>query len=102
MVVMGDFNSSPAVVSQRKSSPELFRRLREEFGLVSAYHTYLGAEHGAEAHSTFFMNRQQHRSFHLDYCFVPESWVVRIADVKVGSFDDWPDSDHRPLAIDLA
>jgi endonuclease/exonuclease/phosphatase family metal-dependent hydrolase len=79
----------------------LIRRLREEFGLVSAYHSHLGAEQGVEAHPTFFMNRQQHRPFHLDYCFVPEGWVGRIGDVQVGNFDQWQDSDHRPLVVDL-
>lgn len=102
MVVMGDFNSTPIIESQRRTSRELLRRLQGEFGLVSAYHTHLGVEHGRELHATFFMNRQENRPFHLDYCFVPERWAPRITDVRVGSFDQWQgDSDHTPLVVDL-
>ena len=39
--------------------------------------------------------------FHLDYCFVPEAWVDRLTGVEVGSFAAWPQSDHRPLTVDI-
>jgi len=102
MIVMGDFNSTPIIESQRRTSRELLRQLQDQFGLVSAYHSHLGIAHGREPHPTFFMNRQENRPFHIDYCFVPERWVVRIVSVEVGSFGEWPDSDHRPLMIELS
>ena len=102
VVAMGDFNSTPIVEAQRRTSRELIRRLRDEFGLVSAYHAHLGVEHGREPHPTFFANRHENRPFHLDYCFVPARWVDRISTVEVGSFSEWSaDSDHRPLLIEL-
>lgn len=79
VVVAGDFNSSPAVSSQRRRSLEMFRMLGEEFGLVSADHTFFGVELGHEPHPTFYMNRRQGRPFHIDYCFVPETRGHKIA-----------------------
>jgi endonuclease/exonuclease/phosphatase family metal-dependent hydrolase len=102
MIVLGDFNSTPLVESQRRTSRAMLRRLQDEFGLVSAYHSHLGILHGQEPHPTFFMNRRENRPFHIDYCFVPEAWVGRINAVEVGRFSEWPDSDHRPLLIELS
>ena len=101
MVALGDFNSTPILESQRRTSRELVRRLQDQFGLVSAYHAHLGVGHGREPHPTFFMNRQEHRPFHIDYCFVPETWASRVVEVQVGSFAQWTDSDHRPVLIDI-
>jgi hypothetical protein len=47
------------------------------------------------------MNGRQDRPLHIDYCFVPDTWTHRIADVQVGTYDAWRDSDHRPLTVDL-
>ena len=102
LVVAGDFNSCPAVRSQGRSSQEMFRTLRQGFGLVSAYHHYFGVEPGQESHPTFYMHRRQARPFHIDYCFVPESWAEWIAAVEVGSYSEWKDSDHRLATFDLA
>lgn len=102
LVVAGDFNVSPLVIGQRRQAGEFFREMREEFGLVSAYHVAHDVEPGAELHPTFYMNGRQDRPFHLDYCFVPESWTGRIRDVRVGSYAGWQDSDHRPVTVDFA
>ena len=80
----------------------MFRILKEEFGLLSVYHTFFGIEPGCEPHPTFYMHRTQDRPFHIDYCFIPESWAERIMSVEVGSYSDWTTSDHRPLTVELA
>jgi endonuclease/exonuclease/phosphatase family metal-dependent hydrolase len=68
VVMMGDFNLTPLLPKQRKTTPEVFRRLREEFGLASAYHTHLSVEHGAEPHPTHYWRWQQESPWHIDYC----------------------------------
>lgn len=104
-VVLGDFNSS--AVFDRTQRPEyshaaLVRRLRGEFGLVSAYHTHYRVEHGSEAHPTYFHQWKENAPFHLDYCFVPETWAPRIRSVEVGTWAAWEGrSDHRPLLVNL-
>jgi endonuclease/exonuclease/phosphatase (EEP) superfamily protein YafD len=100
-VLIGDFNASPAIRYQRKSAAAMLRRLRDEFGLVSAYHAHHRVEAGSERDATLFHQWKPDGRFHVDYCFVPEKWIDRIQDVRVGSFDDWQDSDHRPLTVDL-
>jgi hypothetical protein len=101
LIVAGDFNSSPAVRSQRKRSLELFRTLREEFGLVSAYHQHFGVDPGHERHPTYDHQPNRDAPFHIDYCFVPESWAKGIASVEVGSCSEWTGSDHRPVSVEL-
>ncbi len=71
-IVIGDFNSTPALASQRISYTRMVRHLRDEFGLVSADHAHHGVEHGRETHPTYFDRRQEGSQFHIDYCFVPE------------------------------
>lgn len=92
MLVMGDLNVIP--------TRERLRMFREEFGLVSAYHAFHKVDPGAEAHPTHYWKRKQSSPWHIDYCFVPEGWVPKLRDVQVGGFDEWPDSDHRPLTIE--
>jgi exodeoxyribonuclease-3 len=101
-VIAGDFNSTPAVERSRRHPchRDLADRLRDDFGLVSAYHAFYGLEHGEEEHPTYYHQRRRDRPFHLDYCFVPASWRVR--DVRVGAVDDWCGySDHCPVVVDL-
>lgn len=101
MVAAGDFNSSPRVTGQELSSPRLHRRMRNELGLVSAYHHHSAEDLGMEKHATYYHHWKESAPFHLDYCLVPEEWVHRLAGVEVGPFEAWPQSDHRPLTVDL-
>lgn len=80
----------------------MFRVLRKEFGLVSAYHLRHGVEPGSEPHPTFYMNGKPDRPFHIDYCFIPERWAEKVKSVEVGSYSEWTDSDHRPVTVVLA
>ncbi len=101
VVAAGDFNSSPSVVGQERKSPRFLQRMRDEFGLVSAYHHFHGEALGAETRATHYFLFNESRPFHLDYCFLPKTWLGRLSGVEVGSFADWPQSDHRPLTVDL-
>jgi exodeoxyribonuclease-3 len=77
-------------------------RLLAAAGLVSVYHTHFGEAQGHERQETFFFHRHQHRGYHLDYCFIPESWLPRLATVHVGPFTPWCDySDHTPLVVEF-
>ena len=101
VVAAGDFNSSPSVVGQERESPRFLQRMRDEFGLVSAYHHVHGEAPGSETRATHYHQWNESRPFHLDYCFLPETWLGHLAGVEVGSFAAWPQSDHRPLTVDL-
>ena len=71
VVAAGDFNSSPSVKGQERTSPRFLQRMRDELGLVSAYHHFFGESHGEETRASYYQGK---KSFHIDYCFVPEAW----------------------------
>ena len=103
LVVLGDFNSD--VNLDQKSFPRIYHDkmveyCAKEFGLVSSYHKKMKMDYGSELHPTFYMNRNKDRSWHFDYCFVPDMWVIE--KVTVGSYEEWAGvSDHCPLIVDL-
>jgi endonuclease/exonuclease/phosphatase family metal-dependent hydrolase len=103
-VVMGDFNSGTSLTRTPRQHGA-HRRLLDEFhdlGLVSAYHVYHGIDHGDEAHATYFHLYKTDRPWHIDFCFVPQAWTPRLANVAVLDGDVWARrSDHRPLLVDL-
>ena len=101
VVAAGDFNSSPGVQGQQRDSQRFLQRMRDELGLVSAYHHLSGEFPGAETRASYYHQWNESAPFHLDYCFVPEEWVDRLTEVEVGSFAAWPQSDHRPLTVDI-
>ena len=102
MVAAGDFNSSPCVQGQERASRRFVERMRDELGLVSAWHHCTGEAHGEETRATYYHLWKESDPFHIDYCFLPETWMDRLTGVEVGSFATWPQSDHRPLTVDIA
>lgn len=102
-VIAGDFNSNALwdrQVGERNHS-YLVSRLRAEFGLKSAYHDYFQVPQGEEVHPTFYQYRHRDKPFHLDYCFVPDSW--RVIGVHVGEWSKWHTySDHCPLTVEIS
>jgi hypothetical protein len=104
-VLVGDFNSSVAWDAEhgRSDHQELDRQLREDFGLVSAYHVATGERPGSESRPTHYWRWQEASAFHLDYCYLPQAWVPGLESVTVGRYDEWADaSDHRPLIVDVS
>ena len=93
IVAAGDFNISPTL---------RFRKwMQDELGLVSAYHEFSRETPGEETQHTYYRYRRESKPFHIDYCFLPESWSDRITGVKVGTYGEWRMSDHRPLTVSL-
>ena len=101
VVAAGDFNISPALSSKRHRSLCFLDWMREEFGLVSAYHRFSGEAPGEETQATYYHHWAESKPFHIDYCFLPESWISRISTVEIGRYADWRTSDHRPVTVNL-
>jgi hypothetical protein len=103
-VLLGDFNSNTiwdAEHPTERSHTALVRYL-EGMGLVSAYHSRYAEEQGRETRPTFFLYRHEQRPYHIDYCFLPTTWLGRIRDVTVGGHEVWATkSDHMPLTVDV-
>ena len=101
VVAAGDFNVSPGVQGQQRSALQFLKRMRDKHGLVSAYHQLYRETPGTETRATHYYQKKESKPFHIDYCFVPEGWVGRLAGVDIGTFRDWPQSDHRPVTVEL-
>jgi exodeoxyribonuclease-3 len=105
-VVAGDFNDNvkwdrPKKRNKHKINVDELAAL----GLRSAYHHARGVEQGAEREPTIYWRdrKRDGGSYHIDYCFVPESWTKSISAVEVGGFDDWVHlSDHVPLIVEVS
>jgi endonuclease/exonuclease/phosphatase family metal-dependent hydrolase len=103
-VVLGDFNAN-AIWDNPKRPTDFSRvvtRLRDQFGLVSAYHARSGEAFGSESQATHYFWRRRTRPFHIDYCFVPTKWVKDLAVVSILDAPPWDAlSDHRPLVVEF-
>jgi hypothetical protein len=102
-IVAGDFNSTHKADTRRKPlHANLITRLREEFGLVSAYHHVYGCDQGSEPTATYFHLRNRAAPYHIDFCFVPTAWATKVARVQVLKGRPWCRlSDHRPVVVDV-
>jgi endonuclease/exonuclease/phosphatase family metal-dependent hydrolase len=104
-VVVGDFNSHPRwdADDPKANHSLLAERLRQDFGLVSAYHAVAERSDSTIEKPTFYWQWREAQPFHLDYCFLPTQWAARLASVEVGGYPEWADeSDHRPLVAEFA
>lgn len=103
-IVAGDFNSHACF---DKGNPRWFHstivdRLREEFGLVSTFHSHSSESPDRPEPATIYWRWQETQPFHIDYCFIPQTWASYITAVEIGNYADWKDSDHRPLSVEIA
>ena len=103
-VLLGDFNSNAIWDAEHpadRSHSALVGYLGER-GLASAYHSRYAEAQGRETRPTFFLYRHQRRPYHIDYCFLPTTWLPRIRAVTVGDHRAWASkSDHMPLSVDV-
>ena len=81
-------------------------RLMHELGLVSAYHAVRGEPHGQETTPTIYWRDRTRDgpTYHIDYVFLPQPWVGRIAALDIGAFEPWCGaglSDHVPVVVEV-
>jgi len=103
-VIVGDFNSTlNADTPRRPRHANLVARLRDEFGLVSAYHHFHALEQGRERCATYFHLRKRAAPYHIDFCFVPLEWTTKLLRVEVHKGRPWCRlSDHRPVVVEVS
>jgi endonuclease/exonuclease/phosphatase family metal-dependent hydrolase len=99
-IILGDLNMDASYT--RSALPRLVDSAKK-LGLVSAYHDFFGEQFGSESRHTYFYRGRSSGAYHLDYCFVPRSWVQFIQMVTVGEHAEWENvSDHVPVIVDMA
>ena len=102
-VIIGDFNSSTNFDHLHKNfnHSTMVDLLLNEYGLVSAYHKKFSCNQGEELHPTHYYWWRKEKPFHIDYCFIPDTWIIE--NMTIGNYEDWRElSDHRPLIVDIS
>jgi endonuclease/exonuclease/phosphatase family metal-dependent hydrolase len=103
-ILLGDLNSSVAwdMGRGRRDHRDWEEMLLRDFGLVSAYHAATGQPPGQESRATHFWRWKEASPFHIDYCYLPQSWIAGLERVTIGGYGEWADaSDHRPVIVDV-
>ncbi len=102
-VVAGDFNNN--VFWDRPGKRTNFvnvARTLSTLGLTSAYHAVTGDSFGQERHATLWFLKRWRQPYHIDYCFIPTTWVAPSLSVIVGHHKEWlKHSDHAPLLVTI-
>ena len=100
-VVAGDFNNS--VFWDRPGKWTNFVSIANslaKLGLTSAYHAVTRESFAQERQATLWFLKRPHQGYHIDYCFVPRSWLFPSSTVWVGQHKEWlAHSDHAPLVV---
>jgi hypothetical protein len=105
LVVAGDFNNNPQW--DKLDGPNNMLRIARELvdrGLVSLYHQQTGLPFGKEAQHTYWHWRRREKPYHIDYIFVPNTWLKDRISFEIGTFDEWcftRRSDHAPLIAEF-
>jgi exonuclease III len=98
-VIMGDFNSNAIWDYKRLEwGHSTCVRMLKEVGIESVYHRLRNEQHGKEVISTFFLQRNPNKPYHIDYVFSPEALIDKTMELRIETFDNWKHlSDHVPL-----
>ena len=100
MIICGDFNCDVRLINKThgKNVYEMMDKL-SEVSLIDVYH-YLNDEiQGEESKSTFFMNRNLSKPFHLDHVFSAQD---KVKDLQIPNPEYWMTlSDHVPLIFEI-
>ena len=108
VVLAGDFNNNaiwdkPGWRINHMTMVEILRKR----GLVSVYHELRCEAHGQETEPTIYWRDRTRDgpTYHIDYMFLPSTWLSAIDAFEIGSFDDWCGnglSDHVPLTVEVS
>jgi len=98
-IIAGDFNSNTIWDYKRNecTHSNCVRQLKE-MGIESLYHMRQGIEQGKEEQSTFFLQKNEKKNYHIDYIFSPQNLAKNTKTFKIGDFEQWKEfSDHVPV-----
>jgi exodeoxyribonuclease III len=105
LVVAGDFNNHPRW--DKPNGPNNMSVIAGELArrnLVSLYHHETGSAFGSELRGTYWHYRRADMPYHIDYLFVPVTWLKTLRSFELGGYDAWCGSglsDHAPLIAEF-
>lgn len=85
-ILAGDFNHNVSWDTGIPYEKQHARTLdaAKRAGLVSAYHQRFGEAQGAENTPTLYWRGAGHKTYHIDYAFIPDAWLPLLRQVSVG------------------
>jgi exonuclease III len=98
-IVAGDFNSNSIWDSwDRWWNHSDYVAELSALGLHSLYHSITGEQQGKESQSTFLLQRNKEKKYHIDYIFAQMETIRRTKRFTIHDFDAWIEfSDHVPV-----
>jgi exodeoxyribonuclease III len=102
-IIIGDFNSNRIWdYKERVGNHTAVVNKLTDNNIHSIYHKHFNLEQGREKHPTFFLQRNQNKPYHIDYCFLSADLIDKVQNVEIGDYEEWKaHSDHSPLIIDF-
>jgi exonuclease III len=103
VMLIGDFNSNTIWdLPNRVANHSNIVKFLDDNNINSAYHYYYNQKQGEEKNPTLYLQRKENKPYHIDYCFASKSFLKRLTDVRIGTYQDWIKySDHTPLIINF-
>jgi exodeoxyribonuclease-3 len=102
-ILIGDFNSNKIWDYKDRvgNHSDVVKKLLDK-NIHSIYHKYYDVEQGKEKNPTFYLQRNQSKPYHIDYCFASEDILSKVISIEVGTYENWIQySDHVPIILDL-
>jgi exodeoxyribonuclease-3 len=106
-ILAGDLNNNviwdkPGWRNNHTTTVEILASL----GLLSAYHELHREPQGGETVPTLYWRdrKKDGPTYHIDYVFLPDRWIEKVRDLRLGTFEDWCGaglSDHVPIIVDV-
>ena len=102
-ILIGDFNSNKIWDKKKRLANHTdVVNFLEQKKIKSLYHNQFNEKQGDESIHTFFLQKNLKKSYHIDYCFASENFLMSGFKFTIGNFQDWITlSDHVPISIEL-
>ena len=102
-IIVGDFNSN-AIWDQWDrwwNHSDVVKELKD-LSVESAYHVSTNEDHGKETIPTFYLQRNEKKSYHIDYCFASSNILSKMDSLSIEPITKWTNlSDHSPMVINF-